>query len=44
MDHYNDHYIQNKACYFSLQYYPRIIHQGHKNKGNDHQLNKLLIA
>ena len=29
---------------FSLQYHPWIKHKGHKNKGNDHQLKKLLIV
>ena len=28
---------------FSLQYRPWIKHKGHENKGNDHQLKKLLI-
>ena len=28
---------------FSLQYHPWIKHLGHKNKGADHQLQKLLI-
>ena len=32
------------ASNFSLQYHPWMTLQGHKNKGNDHQLEKLLIA
>ena len=32
------------ASNFSLQYPHWITHLGHKNKGNDHQLNKLLIV
>ena len=32
------------ASNFSLQYHPWMTLQGHKNKGNDHQLKKLLIA
>ena len=29
---------------FSLQYHPRITNLGYENKGNDHQLKKLLIV
>ena len=29
---------------FSLHYYPRITHQGHEKKGNDHQAKKLTIV
>ena len=32
------------AYNFSLQYYPYIKQLGHENKGNDHQLKKLLIV
>ena len=32
------------ATNFSLQYHPWIKHEGHKNRGNDHQLKKLLIV
>ena len=32
------------ASNFSLQYHPWMTLQGHKNKGNDHQLKKLLIT
>ena len=32
------------ACNFSLQYHPWITLEGHENKGNDHQLKKLLIV
>ena len=32
------------ASNFSLQYRPWIKHEGHENKGNDHQLKKLLIV
>ena len=29
---------------FFLYYHPQIIHLGYKNRGNGHQLKKLLIA
>ena len=32
------------ASYFSLHYQPWIKQEGHKGKGNDHQLKKLSIA
>ena len=32
------------ASNFSLQDYPWITQPGHENKGNDHQLKKLLIV
>ena len=30
--------------FFFLQYHPWIAHEGHENKGNDHQPRKLLIV
>ena len=32
-----------QASNFSQHYNPYITHEGHENKGNDHQLNILLI-
>ena len=32
------------ASNFSLHYQHWIIHQDHENKGNDHQIKKLLIV
>ena len=32
------------ASNFSSRYHPCITHQGHENKGNNHQLKKLLIV
>ena len=30
--------------HFFLKYHPWITHEGHKDKGNDHKLKKLLIV
>ena len=32
------------ASNFSVQYHSRFTHKGHENKGNDHQLKKLLTV
>ena len=36
--------LERLASNFSLQYHPLIKHWGHKNRGNDHQWEQLLIV